>query len=717
MTISEQPRTGDPGSPPRRRPPPRRIGLVVAAAVTVVATAFLGVFVVNVLAEKQPRRSGTDSVFPSAPVAQLKRGQTLCQYATVPSTTGAIEIPFANAARAAGTRLELRDTTTTQVVARADAGPVRARATRFTLSRPLADDLIGQVCLVQERGSGPPVLGSADKTGLELNKTIVSGAISMAYYRPGRERLISILPEVGRRIGRTRGRVGGGWRAIAIVALFGVAVGLSAWLLVGLARGRARPRRVALVVALVAGANTLAWGMLTPTFQIPDETFHVSYVQDLAVHGKPPRASQDGLSQELYAIIGGAETGAINFNPFGRGDWSPGANARLNRVLAGDPDTDNARASVNVRGYPPLYYASLAPAYAATHAAGGSTLDALTFMRAIGALFAMLTALALLAMLRELFPDRPLLCGGVALICAFQPVFTWISGGVNPDAALIAVGAALFWLIARAHRRGLTVPVAAGIGVLAASAGLIKLAGLGLVPGAALGVALMLWKHAPEGRLRPALAALAGFGIPALIYVLLMAVAWNQPIVPDAVSAVAANPGRGAGSGASSFVTYLWQYVLPPVGSMTDFFHVGWTPKDFWTPLFVGRFGWFDYGFPNNVNTFAFFVYAAVAVAALVALIPRFWRDAIVAVVYAAFTAGVLFAIARVAYPLRASGNFLFEQARYVLPLLGLYALALALAFSWLRGRALVAITSIAVGLASLHLLAAFVLTIRRYYL
>ena len=43
---------------------------------------------------------------------------------------------------------------------------------------------------------------------------------------------------------------------------------------------------------------------------------------------------------------------------------------------------------------------------------------------------------------------------------------------------------------------------------------------------------------------------------------------------------------------------------------MTDFFHVGWTPKDFWTPLFVGRFGWFDYGFPPNVNNFAFVVYA-----------------------------------------------------------------------------------------------------------
>ena len=81
-------------------------------------------------------------------------------------------------------------------------------------------------------------------------------------------------------------------------------------------------------------------------------------------------------------------------------------------------------------------------------------------MRAQGALLAIVTALALLALLRELFPGRPLLTGGVALVCAFQPVFTWISSGVNPDGLLIALGAVLFWLFARAYRRGLDVRLA-----------------------------------------------------------------------------------------------------------------------------------------------------------------------------------------------------------------------------------------------------------------
>ena len=550
MTLSEQLRTEDPSSP--SSPPPRgarrgrRIVLAVAVLVALAAIVFVGVRVVQGLTEKQPRRSGTNSVFPSEPVARLARGQTLCQIATVPRGTATIEIPFEGAALATGTRLEVRDQSSKRVVARANPGPVRARATRYTLSRPLPADVDAQVCLRQLRGRGDAILGSREKTGLELNGGIVGGAISMAYYRPGEERLISLLPEIARRIGRTRGHLGGAWRGAAILVLFGGAVGLSAWLLVGLARGRARPRRVAVVVALVAGFNALAWGMLTPVFQTPDETFHTSYVQDLAEHGKPPRAAKDGLSQEMYAIIDGAQVGAINFNPFGRGRWSPDAEARLDKVLASKPNPDNPRASANVRDYPPAYYGGLVPAYVVTHAAGGSTLDALTFMRAIGALFAMITVLALLAMLRELFPDRPLLTGGVALIVGFQPVFTWISGGVNPDAALIPTGAVLFWLIVRAQRRGLTVPLAAGIGLVAALAGLIKLAGLGLVPGAALAVVLLLWKNAPAGRLRPALAAAAGFGIPALIYLVLMGLVWNLPIVPNAVGDAAAAPtGRG----------------------------------------------------------------------------------------------------------------------------------------------------------------------------
>jgi hypothetical protein len=538
----------------------------------------------------------------------------------------------------------------------------------------------------------------------------------MAYYRPGRERLISMVPIIAQRIGRTRGLLHGSWRAITVVVLLMASVAIGIWGLLGLLRGRRR--RIALIVALVAGLNTLAWGLLIPAIQVPDENFHLSYVQDLAVHHKPPAAYVDELSEELNVIVGGAALGNINFNPVGRGYWSPDADQKLNRQLAAKPTTDNKGASINLRDYPPGYYATLVPAYLAVHAAGGSTLDALTFMRAQGALLAIITALALLALLREVFPDRPLLTGGIALTCAFLPVFTWISSGVNPDGMLIALGAVLFWLFARAFRRGLDVRLAVAIGLVLALSGLTKISALGFLPGTVLGVALLLWRRAPAGGwFRPALAAALAAGVPVLVYTLVNRIVWGRGIIPGGIGAAARGPSGRKSEHASNFLTYLWEYVLPPVGSMTDFFRVGWTPKDFWTPLFVGRFGWFDYQFPNAVNSVAFVVYSVVAVAALVALVPRLRREWILWAIFSALSAGLVVAIARAGYPLRAGGNYLFEQTRYFLPLIGLYVLSLGLAFSLLRGRALAVVTSVVVGVSSVHLVAAFVLTVRRYYL
>ena len=59
------------------------------------------------------------------------------------------------------------------------------------------------------------------------------------------------------------------------------------------------------------------------------------------------------------------------------------------------------------------------------------------------------------------------------------------------------------------------------------------------------------------------------------------------------------------------------------------------------------------------------------------------------ALVYALLAAGLVYAIARVAYPMRADGGRIFEQARYVMPLdLALRPRPRAGPFSWLRGRA-----------------------------
>ncbi len=229
----------------------------------------------------------------------------------------------------------------------------------------------------------------------------------MNYYRPGAESLLGLAPVIAERIGLTRGHFGGAWRGLAIVLLLAAGMGIAAFVLVGLARGRPA-RRAALLCAAVAVVNSLAWGLLTPTFQVPDEPFHLSYVQDLAEHGKPPElqpGAVDRYSDELGPDRGRRQRRAsINFNPVGRPNWSQQQDAELDADAGEKPSTDNPSAIGSLRDYPPLFYAGLVPVYEATHAAGGSTLDAITLIRLLGSLLAGVTILALFAFLRELFP-------------------------------------------------------------------------------------------------------------------------------------------------------------------------------------------------------------------------------------------------------------------------------------------------------------------------
>ncbi len=691
------------------RSPRRAAALVVA----VLVIAVLAVAAVVVLGTAQPRLAGTNAAFPGEIAATVKAGQRLCQLALVPTDTGAIELQLASGDPAS---LSLQLIEGDRVLATAAAPTARGRSTRFELPRRLGRDVFGSVCL--RHGGGAPIAlrGSLEKPGLTVDGAIVPGAISLAYYRPGRERLIAMVPVVAQRIGRTWGRFGGPGRAVGAAIFFLAGLALAGWALAGFARGRAG-RRLALACAAVAVLNALAWSALTPPMQIPDEPYHLSYVQDLAEKGRPPDNPNDRLSDELNLIRGGARLGDVNFNYFGRPPWTADADRALDAELAKHPSTVNPGASVNVKDYPPVYYASLAPAYGVTHALGGSTLDAMTLMRAQGALLAGVTILALLALLGELFPARPLLAGGVALVCAYQPVFTWISGAINPDALLIALGALTFWLFARAFNRGLTVALALALGLVFAVTVLTKVSGLGFAPGWAAGIALLLWRRAPTGRLRPALAAALAAGAPLAAYALVNTLVWNRPLLPGGVGAAASGPSGPKGDQASSFATYLWQYFLPRVGSMTDFFQVRWTPKDLWTPLWVGKFGWYDYQFPHAVNTAAFGLFAVIGVAAVVALVPRLRELALPAIVFALLAAGLTVAIARAGYPLRASGNFLFEQARYLMPLIALYALALALAGSLLPRRFTLAAVALLLAGSVLHLLGAWELTIQRYFL
>jgi hypothetical protein len=77
----------------------------------------------------------------------------------------------------------------------------------------------------------------------------------------------------------------------------------------------------------------------------------------------------------------------------------------------------------------------------------------------------------------------------------------------------------------------------------------------------------------------------------------------------------------------------------------------------------------------------------------------------------------VLFAvIARQGYDYRTTTGFIFEQARYLFPLVGIYAAAVVTATLGLGRRLAPVLGCLAVGLFCLHDLAGILVTLSRYY-
>jgi hypothetical protein len=102
-----------------------------------------------------------------------------------------------------------------------------------------------------------------------------------------------------------------------------------------------------------------------------------------------------------------------------------------------------------------------------------------------------------------------------------------------------------------------------------------------------------------------------------------------------------------------------------------------------WFQGFVGRYGWLDTSFPLWAYDVALALLVAIGALAARAL----WvarrtlagrRDELLA--YAAIVAGFLVVVAWAGYTGRLSSGFVFEQARYLLPLGALYAGFVALA-------------------------------------
>jgi hypothetical protein len=504
-----------------------------------------------------------------------------------------------------------------------------------------------------------------------------------------------------------------------------------------------RVPRAGWLVFLVAFVNAAVWTAVIPPFQVPDETGHFAYAQYVAETGKPPpQGPAPQFSPQEYTALANLFFFDVIGHEQERGVITPAEQSSLQASLATGPSPVGPGGASSITNQPPLYYALAAIPYWLSPS--NNILDRLEFMRLLSALLAALTVLATFLFVRELFPSlgwAPIVGG---LVVAFQPQFDFISSGVQGDSLLFFASAATFLALIRAYRHGLTLRRGVWVGLATVIGLLGKLTFVAFVPGIVVCLALIVWRSGrrscggsavasgaavgsgPRAVTRPRAALGAGVAagvaaVPVAVYGLLNATAWNRGGPTGggfAGAATAALPGNKVITLRDS-LDYTWELLFPKLPFMNHAYF-GYSPvRQIFFDGAIGRFGWLDYGFPPRVYTLAQDAFAVLAVLAVIGL----WRSrrelaAVWPMVlgFAVMAAGLVGAIGFAGIRYLMSTGLPFEQARYLFPLLAIYAVFIVLVSRAAPRRWAPALGAALVILAMAHGLFAELLTISRYY-
>jgi 4-amino-4-deoxy-L-arabinose transferase-like glycosyltransferase len=490
--------------------------------------------------------------------------------------------------------------------------------------------------------------------------------------------------------------------------------------LVGAVRCIPRAGRVCFLLALV---NAVVWGVVVPPFQVPDEISHFGYAQYVAETGKAPpqgAGAQYSLQEQLalsdldfYPVVGHDQQ---------RGIMTPEEDRSLRAGLATNPSPVGEGGTSSATNQPPLYYALEAIPYWLSPSS--NILTRLAMMRLLSALMAAFTVLAVFLFLREMLPGSRWAWTVGALVVAFQPTFDFIAAGVHGDNLLFLASAATFLALARAYRRGLTKRRAAMIGLATVVGVLGKLTFIALVPGIALAVLLLGWRAYSKDRreaLSSVLLAAAIVVLPVIAYGVLNATVWHR----GGITAGGLAGATSTSAQASHVITlnesldYIWQLYLPRLPFMHHRDFSGYPLTSLWLDGTIGRFGWLDYSFPEWVYNVARWLFIALGLLGLSTLVRL--RRGIVPLLpllacFAVMAVGLLGAIGYTGIRYRANTGVPFEQARYLFPLLALYALFVVIAARGVGRRWAPVLGGLLVVVAMAHGLFAETLTISRYY-
>jgi hypothetical protein len=396
-----------------------------------------------------------------------------------------------------------------------------------------------------------------------------------------------------------------------------------------------RGRRLAVWLYILALVNAVAWSLITPAFQGPDEVDHFAYVQSLAERGLKPTAYPTApalrwSTAEQDALLG---TGMLTDHQ-SSDSRAPGLTADRSAyqrlVERTHPRADDGGGEQATSGYGPLYYLALTPGYLA--GSGGSVFTQLELGRLISALMGALASVFAFLTVRELAPRRPFLAVLAGLLVGFQPMYSFLSGTINNDIGIDAGAAAVAWLLVRVLRRGFEMRTLAALGVLSAALPFFKDSAFELYPLIALALGGAAWRfRAWQPRTRRS----ASIGLAALAMGLVVVYA-AATVLDHGLTAGAPSPGAAAAvttaGGALSvalhqpitYLVYLWEVFLPRLPGMSPHFvNTGLPVETIITRRAWAAFGWYDTFFPS-------WVYRVLDIAMLGALVlgvVAAWRE------------------------------------------------------------------------------------------
>jgi hypothetical protein len=174
-------------------------------------------------------------------------------------------------------------------------------------------------------------------------------------------------------------------------------------------------RRICIAIAMLFFVKFAAFGLfLTPLWDVPDESGHYSYVEDLS-HGRMPLLGETRISRDVT-------------------DSWKGPNARH-------------RHRNWIAQHPPLYYALSAPVAFTIRAMGGSFQTQVHGVRVLNGLIGAVALVGLMGFL-TLATGRGLLGLAGGILLGATPMFTQLSSGVTHDPLVACTAAwACYWLV------------------------------------------------------------------------------------------------------------------------------------------------------------------------------------------------------------------------------------------------------------------------------